>query len=129
VPASVGAVVGHAEEPDPAGRQQLLVKHLLVVGADLGRRGPRVKAGVRPVLVDHVTAELPGVDAVQGRRRVQAHERVRVIPVAARTVAPVYQHDVGVAVRDERVGERHASGACADDQVIGLDCGHCWPPR
>jgi hypothetical protein len=80
------------------------------------------------VVVVGLRLKPPGVDAIQRRRSVQAHERVGVVPVAAWTVTPVHHHHVGIAGSDECVDERHTRGACADDQVIGLDCAHSRLP-
>ncbi len=57
-------VVGHAEEPDLARRQQIL-QHPLVVIADLRRRRPLVETCVRPGAVDRVAAQDPRVDTVE----------------------------------------------------------------
>jgi len=42
-------------------------------------------------------------------------------PVPARLVVAVHQHHACVCLRHQRVYERHAHGARADHQVIGLD--------
>lgn len=47
----------------------------------------------------------------------EAHERIGVQPVAPRPVTPVDQHDLGVAVRDQRVGEGHPRCTGSDDEV------------
>jgi len=121
--AGVGPL-GHPEEPDPARRQQLLIEHPLVVVADLDRRRAGVIASVRAGLLELIVAQATGVHAVQGRRGVQPHERVRVVPVAARAMAPVDHNHVGVAGRDQRIDERHSGGARPYDQVVGLDRVH-----
>ena len=54
----------------------------------------------------------------------EAHERIGVEPVAARPVTPVDQHDLGVGVRDQRVGEGHPRRTGSDDEVVGLDFPH-----
>ena len=54
----------------------------------------------------------------------EADERVGVQPVAARSVTPVDEHDLGVRVRDQRVGERHSRRTGSDDEVVGLDFPH-----
>ena len=114
----VGEVVAHAEEANLARRQEMLLEHALEVVADLPRGRPLVEAGVRADLVDRVGAEAARVHAVERRRLVQAHERVGVVPVAARTVAPVDHHHVGVGVGDQRIGERHPGRARSSPALI-----------
>ena len=118
------AVLAHAEELHPAGRKQVLVEHARVVVADLGRTRTLVEAGVRPVLVDAIVSERSRLDAVVRRRLVEANERIGVQPVAARPVKPVDQHDLGVRVRDQRVGEGHPRRTRTDNEVVGLDFPH-----
>jgi hypothetical protein len=62
---------------------------------------------------------------------VEAHERVGVVPVPARSVAPVHEDHVDVGRRDQRVDERHARCARADDEVVGLEFPHVvsFPPE
>ena len=50
----------------------------------------------------------------------QLDERVRVEPVAAGRVAAIDEGDVHVRVIDQRVGERHAHGSRADDEIVGF---------
>ena len=116
--------VGHAEEPDVARRQQVLLEHPAVVIADLCRRRPLVETGVRAGVIDRVAAEDPRVDAIERRRLVQSHERVRVVPVAARAVSSVHHHDVDVRFGDQRINERHPRRTSTDDQVVGVDPCH-----
>jgi hypothetical protein len=73
------------------------------------------------VLVDAVVPEPARLDAVVRGRLVEPHERIRVEPVAARPVTPVDQHDLGLGVRQERVGECHSRRTGSHDQVVGLD--------
>jgi hypothetical protein len=54
----------------------------------------------------------------------QAHERVGAVPVSARAVTSFYHHDVGLALRDQRVGESHPRRATAYYQVVRLDGCH-----
>ena len=55
-------------------------------------------------------------------------ERIGVVPVATRTVAPVHHHDVDVGIGDQRVGERHPRRAGPDHQVVRVNDVH-EPPR
>jgi hypothetical protein len=55
---------------------------------------------------------------------VQLDERIRVEPVPAGCVAAIDERDVHVRVIDERVGERHAHGSCADDEIVGFQRSH-----
>src|SRR3954451_2584870 len=58
----------------------------------------------------------------------EAHERIGVVPVAARAMAPIDHHDVDFGVCDQFVGERHAGSASADHQVVGLENRHAEIP-
>jgi len=55
---------------------------------------------------------------------VKAYERVGVQPVAARPVPPVDQNNLGIGVREQRVGESHSRRTRSDDEVVGLDFSH-----
>ena len=102
----------------------MLVEDATEVVADLGRGGAVVHPRVRTRLVDRVGAEDARVDAVERGRLVQTHERVRVVPVAAGPMPPVHEHDVGVRLGNERIGERQARGAGTHDEIVGLDRSH-----
>ena len=54
----------------------------------------------------------------------EAHERIGVQPVATRPVTPVDQHDLGVGVRNQRVGEGHPRRTGSHNEVVGLDFPH-----
>ena len=54
----------------------------------------------------------------------EPYERIGVQPVAARLVTPVDQNDLGVRVRDQRVGEGHPGRTGPDNEVVGLDLPH-----
>ncbi len=123
VPVSA-AVLAQVEEPHPARRQEVLVQHTRVVVTDLGRTRTLVEPRVRPVLVDSVVPERPRFDAVVRGGLVKADERISIQPVTARPVTPVDQHDLGVRVRDQRVGEGHPRGTGSDNHVVGLDFAH-----
>ena len=41
--------------------------------------------------------------------------------MAARSMASLDHHDVGVAVLDQRVDERHPERAGTDDEIVGLE--------
>ena len=41
--------------------------------------------------------------------------------MAAGSMAPLDHHDVGVAVLDQRVDERHPERAGTDDEIVGLE--------
>ena len=94
---------------------------LVEVATDLRAAGPLVEAGVRAVGLDPVLSEWRRVDAVEPRRLVELHERIRVQPMAARSVASLDHHDVGVAVLDQRVDERHPERAGTDDEIVRLE--------
>ena len=119
--APVAEVVAHREEAHPARRQEAVTHDLVEVAADLRAAGSLVEAGVRAVGLDPVLSERGRVDAVVPRRLVQLHERVRVEPVTAGSMAPLDHHDVGVAVLDQRVDERHPERAGTDDEIVGLE--------
>jgi len=97
----VADVVGHAEEPDPTRRQEMLLEDPGEVVADLRRGGPVVEAGVRADLVDRVGPEDARGDALERGGLVEADERVGIVPVAPRAVTPVDHHHVGVGLRDQ----------------------------
>ena len=94
---------------------------LVEVAADLRAAGSLGKAGVRAFSLGPVLSERGGVDAVEPRRLVELHERVRVQPVAAGAMAALDHHDVGVAVLDQRVDEGHPERADTDDEIVRLE--------
>jgi hypothetical protein len=114
-------VFAHAEEAHPARRQQRLVEHAAEVIANLAGARTRVQPGVRTRRVDHVGPEPAGVHAVERRGLMESNERVGVVPMSARAVAPIDHHDIGVGVGDQLVGERHAGCAGTDHEVVRLD--------
>jgi hypothetical protein len=117
------AVVQHLAqrvEVDAAAGQQPVVHHAFVVGVDLGARGQFVQALVQAHGVLAPVAQLQRVHAVEGRGLVQRDEGVGVVPVAAWLGVAVHQRDARVALVEHGVGEGHAAGACADDEVVGL---------
>ena len=57
----------------------------------------------------------------KARGVVNAHERVRIVPMAARTVAPLDHHDVRITFSDERIGKRHPGSPGSDDKIVSLD--------
>ena len=118
---AVADVLAAGEELDPARLQHPVGQHVVVVGADLGLGGPLVQARLGPALLHTAAAEHRRRDAVEGRGLVQPDERVGLEPVAADAVAAVDQGHAYVGVVDQRVGERHAHGAGADHEVVGLD--------
>ena len=60
----------------------------------------------------------------------EAPERVGAVPVPTGAVTSFHYHDVGLALGDQRVGERHPRRAAAHHQVVRLDgfqrCAPCW---
>ena len=94
---------------------------LVVVAADLGAARALEEARVHAVGLDSVPPERGRVDAVVRRRLVQLHERVGVEPVAAGTMAPLDDDDVGVAVAKEFVDERHPERTGSDDEIVSLE--------
>ena len=52
-------------------------------------------------LVDPVGAQHPRVDTVEGRRLVESHEGVRVVPMAARPVPTIHHHDFSIGLVDQ----------------------------
>ncbi len=68
---------------------------------------------------------LPLLAAVEheakARGAVNAHERVGIVPMTARTVAPIDHHAVSITFSDERVGKRHAGSPGSDDKIVSLD--------
>ena len=122
--AAVALVIAHREELHPAGSQET-VHGALVVSDDLGA-GRQVRAAF---------SQGHGVQTVERCGLVQLDERVSIIPVTARAVAPVHDHDAGGRVlREDHVGERQAHGASAEDQIVGIEsrrshCGACGAAR
>ena len=114
-------VVAHREEPDPPRRQEPVTHDLVEVATDLRTAGPLEEAGVQAFGFAPVLSECRRVDAVEPRRLVQLHEWIRVQPMAARPVASLDHHDVGVAVIDQRVDERHPERARTDDEIVRLE--------
>ena len=51
----------------------------------------------------------------------QAHERVRLVPVSAGRMAPVDHDDLRAGRADQRIGEGHPGRATSDDEVVRLD--------
>jgi len=116
----VAAVVAHRVEVHPARGQQDLVEHLPVITADLGCACALVIAGVGADAIDGIGTERTGIDTIGRRGLVQPDERVGIVPVPARAMARIDQHDIGAAVSKQRIREGHAGGARADDQVVGV---------
>jgi hypothetical protein len=54
-----------------------------------------------------ILSERGRVDPIKSRWLVKLHERVRIQPMAAGSIVPIDQNDLGVAVVDQRVDERH----------------------
>ena len=92
----------------------------VVVRADLGDARTFLEARLRPGRLDRTGSEDGRRDAVEQGRLVQLDEWIRVEPVPAGRVAAIDERDVHVRVIDERVGERHAHGSCADDEIVGF---------
>jgi hypothetical protein len=114
---AVTLVLAHREELHPTGGQEA-VHRVPVVGDDLGARGQ----------VFSPLSQLRGVEAVERCGLVQPDEWVGVVPVAARAGVPVHHDDARRGVLGEdHVGERHAHGAGAQDQIVGIQvlCRHC----
>ena len=117
-------VVAHAEEPHPARRQQRLVEDTPEVVAYLPRARARVPTRVRTRRIDDISTEPARVHAVERRGLMEAHERIGVVPVAARAMAPIDHHNIGVGVGDQLVGERHARRTGPDHQVVRFESRH-----
>ena len=79
-------VIGHPEETDLTGRDQVFFKYGVVVVADLSGGGSLVQPRVATDLVDRVVTEHSGVDAVERRRLMESHKRIGVVPMAAGAV-------------------------------------------
>ena len=94
---------------------------LVVVPADLGAAGALGEAELRAVGLEPVLTERGGVDAVVPRRLVELDERVRVEPVTAGSMTTLDDHDVGVAVFEQGVDERHPHRAGTDDEMVRLE--------
>ena len=95
--------------------------HDVEVAQHLVARGQLVEAGVEPDLVDATRAERRRVHAVGAGGLVQPHERVGVVPVAARPIVAIDDHHRRVGLGEHRVGEGHPRGAGPLDQVVGCD--------
>ena len=57
----------------------------------------------------------------KARGVVNAHERVSIVPMATRTVAPIDHHAVSITFSDERVSKRHTGSPGSDDKIVSLD--------
>ncbi len=121
---AVAQILGHRKIGHLPAGQQVLVHHLFEVGADLADGGQLVKPFVPAELVDAVAAQSAGVDAVVGRRLMQADERIRAVPMTARRMPAVDDHHLRVGLGHQRVGERHPHRAGADDQIVRVDRCH-----
>ena len=122
----VAQVVRHAEKSDLSRREEVFVEYMLIVITDLCRGRTLIHPRVLTGLIDRVASERARVHAVVRRGLMQAHERIRVVPVTSRAMAPVHHHHLGVGIRDKCIGERHPRGAGADHEIVGLD--HRQPP-
>ena len=121
---TVALVLARRQELHPPRTEEAPVEDVVEVGLDLRAPGSLLQPGLRAVLLDRAGPEHGRRDAVEQRRLVQLHERIRVLPVPAGGVAAVDQGDMHVGVVDQRVGERHAHRACTHDQVIGVEASH-----
>jgi hypothetical protein len=121
---AVRAVFATAEEGHAPGLEEALVEDAVVVRADLGDARTFLEARLRPGRLDRTGSEDGRRDAVEQGRLVQLDERVRVEPVPAGRVAAIDERDVHVCVIDERIGERHAHGSGADDEIVGFERSH-----
>ena len=45
----------------------------------------------------------------------QPHKWISIVPMPARPVVPVHNHDAGTGFVKQRIGKCHADGAAADD--------------
>jgi len=52
----------------------------------------------------------------------QTHERVRIVLVPAGRISPIHQDDLGVAIGDQSINERHARRTAAHDEVVRFEC-------
>jgi hypothetical protein len=117
----------HRQETNAARRQETLLHHLFEVGEQLGAAGQAVHPGVQARRVLRALAQLARVDAVVGRRLVQAHERIGLVPVPTGPVVTIDHDDLRVAVGQQRIDEGHADGTGADHEVVGFDRRHGHP--
>ena len=86
---------------------------------EVGEGGEVREAGVESGLLEVVGTEWPGADAVEGRRLMQRHERVRLVPVTAGLVVAVDHRDGRIRiVGEERVDEGHADCPGTDDEIV-----------
>jgi len=119
--ASASQVVGHREEANAARRQEAMAHDLVEVAADLGPAGALVEVDAPVVGLDPAVSQRGRADPVVARRLVELHERVRVQPMTARSMAPLDHHDIGITVLDHAVDERHPERAGTDDEVVRLE--------
>ena len=111
-------VVAAGQEAGPPGRQEVILYHVGEVGVQLVGTGEFVKAGIHARTVNGVLAQRNGIDAVEGRRLVQAQEWIGIEPVSPGRVATVDQCDAGIALGQRRIGHRHSRRAGSNHQVI-----------
>ena len=117
--ARVFVVLAPAEKRDTAGADQAVVQHVVVVVLDLRSPGAFMQSRLGAGGLHRAGTEHRGRHSVELRRLVELDERVGVLPVAAGRVPSVHEGHVHVCVVDQGVGECHAHGSGADDQVVG----------
>src|SRR5688500_917064 len=79
---SVAQVVAHRKVAHAAGGQKALVHQRRIVAADFGAGWKLAVALVEAHLVDPIASKRTRADAIEGRRLVQADERIGVVPVS-----------------------------------------------
>src|SRR5579884_2037228 len=89
------------------------------VRADIVARRTLVEPGVLTGCVDAVFAERERVHAIEGRGCVQAHERIRVNPVASWRMSTFDYRHLDVRLGHQRIGKGKAGRSGAHDQAVG----------
>ena len=118
---SVSVVLAPAEEGHPTRADETAMQDVRRSSVWISdRRARSCSPASGPRVLHRTVTEEGRRDAVELRRLVQLDERIGVLPVPARRMATIDEGDVHVGVVDQRVGERHAHGSGADNEVVRL---------
>jgi len=105
-----------------ARRQEHVGHHALEVRTQFFAVREFQKSGVQTLRLDAPLTERQRTYAVEARGRVQAHELVRIHPMAAGAIAFIDYRYGRVALGEQRVDERQAARARADNEIVRFNC-------
>lgn len=80
-----------------------------------------MEPGVEADLIDGSGAQLRRVHPVVRGRLVQTDERVRIVPMPARTIMTIDDHHRRIALSEQRIRERHPGRTRTHDQIVDID--------